>query len=218
MIGRKSVVRLESREARRQPLGLRFDQALLFASKMHAGQLKKATGVPYIAHLLGVASLVLEAGGDEDLAIAALLHDIVEDCGGVPVLEKVRSRFGKRVANIVDGCSDSYSDPKPPWRDRKKEYLNKLHNEDDDTRLVSAADKLHNARSLLCDYRHLGESIWERFTGKRDGTLWYYRALVEEFRQRAPNRLTQELERVVLDLEKLAGLGASRSDFQSQHR
>lgn len=203
------------RKTAKQPrLGPRFNQALLFASKMHAQQTKKGTGVPYIAHLLGVVSLVLEAGGDEDLAIAALLHDVVEDCGGLPVLGKVRRRFGERVARIVDGCTDSYTDPKPPWRERKQQYLRKLHDEDDDTRLVSAADKLYNARSLLSDYRYLGESIWERFTGKRAGTLWYYRALVEEFRQHAPNRLTQELERVVLELEKLAGISASTSNFQ----
>lgn len=171
---------------------------------MHATQTKKGSGVPYIAHLLGVASLVLEAGGDEDLAIAALLHDVVEDCGGLPILKQVQRRFGKRVAHIVDGCTDSYTDPKPPWRQRKEQYLEKLRTEDDETRLVSAADKLYNARSILSDYRHLGEKLWQRFTGKREGTLWYYRALLQEFRQRAPNRLTEELEEVVCELEQLA--------------
>lgn len=194
-----------ARKQSRQPkLTRRFEQALLFAARMHARQSKKGTGVPYIAHLLGVASLVLEAGGDEDLAIAALLHDVVEDCGGLPVLKKVQRRFGSRVAHIVDGCTDSYADPKPPWRRRKEQYLKRLHNEDDETRLVSAADKLYNARSILSDYRHLGEALWQRFTGRREGTLWYYRSLVEEFRQRAPNRLTQELEEVVAELEKMA--------------
>ena len=198
-------------------LGARFNRALLFASKMHAHQTKKATGIPYIAHLLGVTSLVLEAGGDEDLAIAALLHDVVEDCGGAPLLKEIRQRFGARVAHIVDGCTDSYTMPKPPWRERKEQYLQKLHSEDDDTRLVAAADKLYNARSILSDYRHLGEAIWERFTGKRDGTLWYYRALVEEFRQRPANRLTQELELVVRELERMAAEnGASASIVQSR--
>src|SRR5579864_6014324 len=165
----------------------RFDQALLFASKMHARQTRTGTGVPYIAHLLGVASLVLEAGGGEDLAIAALLHDVVEDCGGVPVLKEVRRRFGERVAHMVDGCTDSYTSPKPPWRERKQLYLKKLRNADNDTGLVSAADKLYNARSILSDYREFGESIWERFNAGREGTLWYYRALVNEFCRRAPN-------------------------------
>lgn len=185
-------------------LGQRFDRALLFASRRHAGQPRKATNVPYIAHLLGVASLVLEAGGDEDLAIAALLHDVVEDCGGTPVLKEVRRRFGRRVAHIVDGCTDSYTNPKPPWRERKQQFLQKLRDADHDTRLVTAADKLYNARSIVSDYREIGESIWPRFSGGREGTLWYYRALVDELR-RAPNRLSKELETVVTDLEKMAG-------------
>src|SRR5579871_7017240 len=124
-------------------LGPRFEEALLFATRKHAGQTRKATAVPYIAHLLSVAGLVLEAGGDEDLAIAALLHDVVEDCGGTPMLNEVRRRFGSRVAKIVDGCTDAYSIPKPPWRDRKVSYINRLKKEDAETRLVSAADKLN---------------------------------------------------------------------------
>src|SRR5579864_8766509 len=159
----------------------RFDQALLFASKMHARQTRKGTGVPYIAHLMGVASLVLEAGGGEDLAIAALLHDVVEDCGGAPMLKEVRRRFGKRVAAIVEGCTDADTDPKPPWRERKEQYLRHLKTADADTRLVSAADKLNNVRSILSDYRALGESVWSRFNGGREGTLWYYRTLLNIF-------------------------------------
>jgi GTP pyrophosphokinase len=168
---------------------------------MHAGQGRKASTVPYIAHLMGVASLVLEAGGDEDLAIAALLHDVVEDCGGAPMLKEVRRRFGKRVANIVEGCTDTDIDPKPPWRARKENYLRHLQRADQDTRLVSAADKLHNVRSTLTDYREAGESIWARFNGGRDGTLWYYRALLDELLQRKPNRITRELELAVNELE-----------------
>jgi (p)ppGpp synthase/HD superfamily hydrolase len=171
---------------------------------MHAGQGRKASTVPYIAHLMGVASLVLEAGGDEDLAIAALLHDVVEDCGGAPMLKEVRRRFGKRVANIVEGCTDTDIDPKPPWRERKENYLRHLRNADPDTRLVSAADKLHNVRSILTDYRDVGESIWARFNGGRDGTLWYYRVLLDEFLRRKPNRITRELELAVNDLELAA--------------
>jgi (p)ppGpp synthase/HD superfamily hydrolase len=174
---------------------------------MHAGQLRKGTGDPYIAHLLGVTSLVFEAGGDEDLAIAALLHDVVEDCGGLPMLREVRRRFGKRVAHIVAGCTDSYSDPKPPWRERKEQYMKHLRTADADTRLVSAADKLHNARTILTDYREHGESIWGRFQGKREGTLWYYRSLVREFKRRGTNRVVRELQRVVTELETVSASG-----------
>ena len=137
-------------------LGPRFLRAFLFAAEKHAGQARKASTIPYIAHLMGVASLVLEAGGDEDLAIAALLHDVVEDCGGAPMLKEVRRRFGKRAANIVEGCTDTDIDPKPPWRARKENYLRHLRDADQDTRLVSAADKLHNVRSTLTDYREAG--------------------------------------------------------------
>jgi GTP pyrophosphokinase len=184
-------------------LGPRFKRALLFATRKHASQTRKGGSVPYISHLLGVAGLVLEAGGDEDLAIAALLHDVAEDCGGIPMLNQVRRRFGKRVAHIVEGCSDVFTTPKPPWRERKEPYLKHLRTADADTRLVSAADKLHNARSVLADYREFGEQIWERFQGKREGTLWYYRALVDEFKRKKPNRIVNELERVVLELETL---------------
>jgi len=182
-------------------LGPRFEKALLFAKRKHDGQTRKSTTVPYIAHLLGVASLVLEAGGDEDLTIAALLHDVVEDCGGAPMLKEVRRRFGKRVAHVVDGCTDTDVNPKPPWRQRKEDYLKQLRAADADVRLVSAADKLHNARSILADYRDTGEAVWERFQGKRDGTLWYYGALLDEFRRGETNPLIKRLERVINELE-----------------
>src|SRR5437016_5247770 len=139
-------------------LGPRFQRAFQFAAQMHSGQTRKASTIPYIAHLMGVASLVLEAGGNEDLAIAALLHDVVEDCGGAPVLKEVRRRFGARVAKVVDGCTDADTYPKPPWRERKEKYIRRLRREGPDTRLVSAADKLNNVRSILGDYRLLGES------------------------------------------------------------
>ncbi len=184
-------------------LGLRFLLAFQFAAEKHAGQTRKASTIPYIAHLMGVASLVLEAGGDEDLAVAALLHDVVEDCGGAPMLKEVRRRFGKRVAHIVDGCTDADTDPKPPWRERKENYLRHLKKADAGTRLVSAADKLNNIRSILADYREIGESVWARFNGGRDGTLWYYRALRDEFSRRKGNRLIREYERAVRELEAL---------------
>jgi (p)ppGpp synthase/HD superfamily hydrolase len=184
-------------------LGPRFGRAFLFAAEKHAGQTRKASTIPYLAHLMGVASLALEFGGNEDMAIAALLHDVVEDCGGAPMLREVHRRFGKRVAKIVDGCTDSDTDPKPPWRERKETYIRHLRNADAETRLVSAADKLNNIRSILSDYREVGEAIWTRFNGGRDGTLWYYRALLREF-LRKPNRLIREFELAVRELEATA--------------
>jgi (p)ppGpp synthase/HD superfamily hydrolase len=192
-------------------LGSRFLRAFQFAANKHSGQTRKASTIPYIAHLMGVASLVLEAGGDENLAIAALLHDVVEDCGGAPMLKEVRRRFGSRVAKVVDGCTDADTYPKPPWRERKEKYIRHLKSADAGTRLVSAADKLNNVRSILSDYRVVGESVWSRFKGGREGTLWYYRTLLDEFLRRKPNRITRDLELAVKELELLAaaGLGSS---------
>jgi len=186
------------------PLGPRFTEAFAFAAEKHAGQTRKKTSVPYISHVMGVAAIVLEAGGDEDQAIAALLHDVVEDCGGKPVLEEVRGRFGDRVAKIVDGCTDSDTTPKPPWKQRKVDYLEHLPDADDDTWLVSAADKLYNVSAIVRDYRIEGERVFERFAGGRDGTLWYYRALADIFQER-PNRLAAELARAVEELEESTG-------------
>ena len=160
---------------------------------------------------MAVASLVLEAGGDEDMAIAALLHDVVEDCGGMPRLREIRKLFGRRVANIVEGCTDSFVEPKPEWIERKKDYLREVTHADAETRLVSASDKLHNVRTILADYRQHGETIWARFTGKRKGTLWYYRALSDEYRRRNPNRITRELEIAVSELEKAVNKKARTS-------
>ena len=200
--------KLKPQGAQRSPgavkLGPRFLRAFSFAAEKHAGQTRKASTIPYVAHLMGVASLVLEAGGDEDLAIAALLHDVVEDCGGAPMLKEVRRRFGKRVAKVVDGCTDTDIFPKPPWRERKENYIRHLKKADAGTRLVSAADKLNNVRSILTDYREIGESVWARFNGGREGTLWYYRALLEEFLRDKPNRLIREFELAVGELEALA--------------
>ncbi|MGB2602533.1 MAG: HD domain-containing protein [Candidatus Sulfotelmatobacter sp.] len=185
-------------------LGPRFRRAFLFAADKHAGQARKASTIPYIAHLMGVASLVLEFGGDEDMAIAALLHDVVEDCGGTRIQAEVRRRFGNRVAKIVAGCTDSDTTPKPAWRERKENYIQHLKDADAETRLVSAADKLNNVRSILTDHRDVGEAIWARFHGGRDGTLWYYRALLEEFLGRKPHRLIREFELAVKELEARA--------------
>jgi (p)ppGpp synthase/HD superfamily hydrolase len=190
-------------------LGPRFQRAFQFAAEKHFGQTRKASTTPYIAHVMGVASLVLEAGGDEDLAIAALLHDVVEDCGGVPTLKEVRRRFGKRVAEVVDGCTDAYEVPQPPWRERKESYIRRLKKESAATRLVSAADKLNNVRSILSDYRVVGESVWSRFNGRREGTLWYYRTLRDEFLRRDKNRITRDFDLAVRELESLTGCAST---------
>ena len=184
-------------------LGPRFLRAFLFAAKKHSGQTRKASTIPYVAHLMGVASLVLEAGGDEELAIAALLHDVVEDCGGAPMLKQIRHDFGSRVAKVVEGCTDADTYPKPPWRERKEGYIRHLAGADADTRLVAAADKLNNVRSILSDYRTLGDSVWSRFNGGRDGTLWYYRTLRDVFLQYKANRITLDLDLAVRELESL---------------
>src|ERR1700690_3846076 len=185
-------------------LGPRLQHAFRYAAEKHDGQTRKQTAVPYLSHLIAVASLVLEAGGDEDMAIAALLHDVVEECGGMPRLREVRKMFGARVARIVEGCTDSFTEPKPDWIERKKGYLEEVKHADDETRLVSASDKLHNVRTILADYRKDGDAIWSRFNGKKEGTLWYYRALSDEY-TRKPNRITRELEIAVNELERIVG-------------
>jgi (p)ppGpp synthase/HD superfamily hydrolase len=156
-----------------------FESALRYASRLHAGQTRKGSDAPYISHLLAVAAIVLEHGGTEKEAIAALLHDAVEDQGGQATLVEIRRRYGKRVAGIVAACSDTDQLPKPPWRERKEVYVKRLRSEPYSVRLVVAADKLHNARHLLSSYRVQGEDLWPHFKGGREGTLWYYRAVVD---------------------------------------
>lgn len=138
------------------------------------------------------------------MAIAALLHDAVEDQGGLPRLREIRRKFGARVARMVDGCTDSYTEPKPPWHERKLAYIQRVAGEPDDVCLVSAADKLSNVRETIHDLRVQGDSVFEKFQGKKDGTLWYYRALVEVFRKAGTNPLIEELDRAVSELESLA--------------
>ena len=190
-------------------LSRKFISALSYAARLHAKQIRKRTGRPYIGHLLGVASIVIEYGGDEEMAIAALLHDAVEDQGGLPRLREIRRKFGTRVAEIVDGCTDAYSEPKPPWLERKRAYLARVGKESADARLVSAADKLSNARETLHDLRVHGEGVFERFAGKKEGTLWYYRALIAAFRAAGNNPLVDELDRVVSELEDISGKASS---------
>ena len=182
----------------------RFEAALVYALHLHAEQKRKGTTVPYISHLLAVAALVLEDGGSEDEAIAALLHDAIEDQGGEPIRQEICRRFGDRVIEIVNGCTDTDETPKPPWLERKKEYLEHLRSAGPEVLRVSAADKLHNARSILADLRRQGQAVWGRFNGGREGTLWYYRRLVQIFRDCGPSFLVEELDRVVSELERLA--------------
>jgi (p)ppGpp synthase/HD superfamily hydrolase len=181
----------------------RFEDALLYATQLHSLQLRKGTNIPYVSHLLGVASLALEHGATEDEAIAALLHDAVEDQGGEPTLREIRQKFGDRVAEIVWGCTDSEIYPKPPWRQRKEQYIAHLQHATPSIRLVSACDKLHNARAILTDYRAIGDSLWTRFRPGKDGVLWYYRSLADTFNRLGPASVAAELQITVTELEKV---------------
>jgi (p)ppGpp synthase/HD superfamily hydrolase len=187
-------------------LSARFQCALAYAAELHQDQLRKATEIPYISHLLSVAALALEDGGTEDEAIAALLHDALEDQGrDGQTRQEIEQRFGGRVLAIVIGCTDTEADPKPPWKPRKQAYLAHLRLERDQAIVrVSLADKLHNARSILADYRVFREQLWSRFNGGRDGTLWYYRALLDTYSELSSSPMVGELGRVLAELEQLA--------------
>jgi len=201
-------------EARPLPdprLGERFLEAFRFALDKHKDQRRKGKPVPYIEHLMGVCSLVLEYGGDEDQAIAALLHDTVEDCGGQPVEDEIRARFGERVAKIVHECTDSWAidhREKKPWLERKKEYLAHVPQISRDARLVSLADKVHNVRAVVRDLREHGAQTFGRFRGGREGTLWYYESLAREFAAQKQDALAEELARSVEEIKKLLAHGS----------
>lgn len=183
-------------------LGPRFADALGLASELHAGQTRKASQVPYVSHVLSVAATVLEFGGDEDTAIAALLHDAVEDCGGVATLDRIRCRFGDRVAELVLGCSDTTESPKPPWRERKVRYLEHLPRASREVLLISAADKLHNLICLLREERRHGSDLWSFFRAGREGTLWYFDRLLTIFRAAdVPVELVDQLECTYRELQ-----------------
>ena len=187
----------------------RLTDAFDYARALHANQVRKGTTVPYIAHLLGVAALVIDHGGDEDQAMAALLHDATEDQGrGGRTRAEIEAKFGARVARIVEGCTDADTIPKPPWRERKEAYLAHLGHAPIEVRRVAAADKLHNARAILVDYRHMGERLWARFNAGRDEQLWYYRNLVTVLRSADATGesagLVDQLDDVVTALEEEA--------------
>jgi GTP pyrophosphokinase len=182
----------------------RFDRALLYASRAHAGQTRKGTAMPYIGHLLAVTAIALEHGADEDEAIGALLHDAVEDAGGKARLDDIRAAFGDRVARIVEGCTDTDVTPKPPWQARKEQYVAHLESETNrSVLLVSAADKLANTRAILGDYLESGDEVWTRFSGRRDGTLWYYRELSAIFTAKLDSPLSRDLARTVAELMRV---------------
>lgn len=186
----------------------RFDDALLYASHVHGGHMRKGTQIPYLTHLLGVAALVLEDGGDEDQAIAGLLHDAPEDRGGRERLDDIRARFGEHVAAIVESCTDTFETPKPSFLPRKRAHIKHLRaHAGADVLRVTAADKLNNARAILTDFRQHGDELFERFNAKKGGTLWYYASMVNVLRERFPTALTAELERVVVETRNLAAPG-----------
>ena len=188
-------------------LGPEFEDALVYAARVHALQNRQGTDIPYIAHLLAVTSLVLENGGDAEEAIAALLHDAAEDQGGRPRLEDIRRRFGNRVADIVYGCTDTFEDPKPCWRPRKEKYIKDLETSSPEVRRVALADKLHNARCILADFRTVGDRVWDRFNADRDDIFWYYRSLVHVFQTTHTNGMAEDLGRTVTELERVVAEG-----------
>ena len=184
-------------------LGPRFDAAVQYALIVHSGQERKGSRVPYVSHLLGTTGIVLQFGGSEDQAMAAMLHDAAEDQGGKERLDDIRVRFGERVAHMVEGCTDTLVNPKPEWEPRKLAYIKRVATEDADTRLVSAADKLDNVRAITADLREVGADLWKRFKGG-EKTLWYYRALVEAYERAEKSALVRELAIAVRDMERLA--------------
>lgn len=178
-----------------------FEAALTLACRLHVQQLRKDKQTPYIAHLLSVTALVLENQGTEAEAIAALLHDAIEDQGGNPTRDLIRSQFGDEITAIIDGCTDSNTQPKPPWRQRKQRYLQQLKTASPSVRKVSLADKLHNARSLLQLLQQQGQSAWNCFSGGRAGKLWFYQALLEIYQTPSPEPMLQELQHIVHQLK-----------------
>lgn len=182
----------------------RFDQALAYASRVHRDQFRKGGSIPYISHLLGVAAVVIENGADEDQAIAALLHDAVEDQGGAPRLADIRRLFGDRVAAMVDDCTDCDSEPRPPWQARKEAYIAGLAGKPRASLEVSIADKTHNVATIIADLHGEGAAVWLRFNAPKTSTLWYYRALSDAFTVLAPGSAAARLDRAVTELERTA--------------
>lgn len=191
-------------------LSPRFALALQFANQIHAAQVRKGLGAPYISHLMAVSAQVLEYGGDEDQAIAALLHDAAEDCGGRPMLETVRVMFGNGVASIVECCTDTFEDLKPTWRPRKEAYIERMKREPASARLVVTSDKLHNLSNTLRDIRSQGVDRWREAMAQTpnsaaDKQLWYYRACRDALATGWTHPLLKEFSRAVAEFEQLLG-------------
>ena len=186
-------------------LGPRFLSALELAHELHAGQVRKGKGVSYLGHLLGVASIVIDAGGSEDEAIAALLHDAAEDQGGLETLARIRAQFGTEVADIVEACSDTFESPKPPWRERKDAYLAHLETASDSAVMVSLADKVQNAQAILLDHGELGDEMFDRFKAGKDATIAYYAKLAEVLSRRRPGPLSDQLSATIEQLKRQTG-------------
>lgn len=180
----------------------RLSEAFAFAATAHAKQVRKGTTIPYVSHLMSVCALVLEHGGDEEQAIAGLLHDVIEDCG-IAYEEAIQERFGERVTRIVRACTDADTTPKPPWQVRKETYLRHLQQEGAEVLLVSACDKLHNARAIVSDQHALGAVVFERFSASREQVLWYYRSLAGIYQVHLPGRLADEVARTVGIMQEL---------------
>ncbi len=185
-------------------LAVRYRDALHLAFELHAGQIRKGSSIPYVSHVLAVSGIALEHGADENEAIAALLHDAAEDAGGRATLARIRRQFGDLVADIVDGCTDTYETPKPPWKARKEAYIKHVFTASSSVRLVSASDKLHNARSILSDLRVHGVAVWSRFTATPEETKWYYRALLAAFSEHWRTPLVEELNRTFSEIERIS--------------
>lgn len=181
----------------------RFTEALVYATQLHRHQVRKCSNVPYISHLLSVTALVLEDGGSENEAIAALLHDAIEDQGGDKTRQEIKTKFGDKVAEIVEGCTESDAIPKPPWKERKLATIKKLRYASPEVRRVTLADKVHNARSILGDWYRMGNSVWDRFKTGKSGTLWYFKSIAEVDRQLGSTPLGEELTRAIAQLESL---------------
>lgn len=187
-------------------LSQKFELALMYATRLHADQIRKVDGTPYIAHLLSVAAMVLEAGGSEAEAIAGLLHDSLEDQGSAQTRAEIRQLFGEEVFSIIEGCTESEIIPKPPWMERKQRYIAQLLIASSSVRLVSLADKLHNARSLLASLHLFGEEVWTYFKAGKDSTLWFYKALMPIYRTINQPWMLQEFEQVIFELEHFSSI------------
>lgn len=186
------------------PFSTRLEDAFVLAHSLHRDQTRKGSGLPYITHPMAVAALVGEHGGTENEVIAALLHDAVEDQGGSETLDLIRQRFGEEVSALVEGCSDAFTDPKPPWQERKEQYIDSVQTAPDSVKLIVAADKLHNMRSMVRDFDEVGEELWSRFSQTKEKTLWYYAAVIRALRGGWEHPIISTLDEVYSDLLELA--------------